>query len=139
MIVFDTTQMHVASLDHLSKSYPIHRYIYIYIMVACLEWWNSCTTNNVNWTMHVNIRRSFETGHWMKIGQAFPTLWRMLMSRIHLRIRLPVHMGSVPVKKPGETNQRNHQSMQANQVVKLEKSTRFEQLLTQRPAMQQHL
>ena len=70
-------------------------------MVACLEWWNS----------H-NIRCSFETGHWTQIPQAFPTLWRMLMSRIqHLRTRLPVHIGFVPVRKPGqETKERNHQS-----------------------------
>ena len=72
------------------------------ILVACLEWWNS----------HFNIRCSFETGHWTQIRQEFPTLWRMLMSRIqHLRTRLPIHIGFVPVKKPGEeTKERNHQS-----------------------------
>ena len=76
-------------------------------MVACLEWWNS----------HFIIRCSFETGNWTQIPQAFPTLWRMLMLRIqHLRTRLPVHIGFVPVKKPGEeTKEKNHQSTtQAN-------------------------
>ena len=73
-------------------------------MAACLEWWNSN-----------NIRCSFETGHWTQIPQAFPTLLRMLMSRIqHLRTRLPVHIGFVPVRKPGqETKERNHQNHQS--------------------------
>ena len=42
----------------------------------------------------------------MQIPQAFPTLWRMLMSRIqHLRTRLPVHIDLVHghgPKKPGQ-------------------------------------
>ena len=104
-MVFDAAQIYVAS----PLPVPVHKYMHI-IVVACLEWWNS----------HFIIRCSFETGNWTQIPQAFPTLWRMLMSRIqHLRTRLPVHIGSVPVGKPGEeTKDKNHQSTtQANTLV----------------------
>ena len=96
-MVFDAAQIYVAS----PLPVPVHKYMHI-IVVPCLEWWNS----------HFIIRCSFETGNWTQIPQAFPTLWRMLMSRIqHLRTRLPVHIGSVPVGKPGEeTKDKNHQS-----------------------------
>ena len=100
---FDAVQVYVV-LSLLSV--PMNKYMHI-IMVVCLEWWNS----------HFIIRCSFETGHWTQIPQAFPTLWRMLMSRIqHLRTRLPVHIDFVPVEKPGEeTKDKNHQSTtQAN-------------------------
>ena len=53
-----------------------------------------------------NIHHGFKTGHRMQIPRAFPTLWRMLMSRIqNLRTRLPVHIDLVHghgPKKPGQ-------------------------------------
>ena len=111
-MVFDAAQIYVVS----PLPVPMHKHMNI-IMVACLEWWNS----------HFIIRCSFETGHWRQIPQVFPTLWRMLMSRIqHLRTRLPVHIGFVPVKKPGEEAKDKYASCE-------------QKFFSQCPDIQQHL